>query len=121
MQKLALKGRKSHILLRTTGQEKVVSTHMVVGLEMARLEGEDLCELPKTYIQQHLTLHRGNIPGEQNLKSWPHLNQVHLPEVDADVDLLIGTNVPKAFQIDCIGLKQNYKLRFRLYQHIGYC
>lgn len=51
MLKLDLTGKKVHILLRKMGKEKVVSSHIVSGLEVAGLNGEHFCELPKAYTQ----------------------------------------------------------------------
>jgi len=61
--------------------------------------------MPKTYTQQHMPVHKGNIPRQQDLQAWPHLNSVHLPEIDASIDVLIVTDVPKALeplQVICI-------------------
>lgn len=33
---------------------------------------------------------------KQIFKKWPYLKTVHLPEIEAGIELLIGTNVPKA-------------------------
>lgn len=98
MHKLGLTGKKAHILLRTMGQEKVVSSHIVSGLEVAGVQGDNFCELPKTYTQERMPVHRGNIPREKDLQGWAHLKSVHLPEIDAEVELLIGTNVPKCLE-----------------------
>lgn len=39
---------------------------------------------------------RGNIPRERDLLGWAYLKSVYLPEIDDEIELLIGTNVPKA-------------------------
>ena len=97
-EKLNIAGKKVHILLRTMGQEKVVSSHMVPGLEVAGLTGEHFCELPKAYTQAHMPVHKGNIPKQSDIQKWPYLKHVHLPEIDAGIELLIGTNVAKALE-----------------------
>lgn len=68
MQKLHLTGRKGRILLRTMGQEKVVSSNIVSGLEVAALEGDKFLELPRAYTQESMPVHKGNIPTERVLK-----------------------------------------------------
>ena len=78
------------------GQEKVVSGHILSGLEVAGLEGDNFCELPKTNTQECMSIHRGNNQRERDLLQWAHLKSVHLPEIDAEIELLIGTHVPKA-------------------------
>lgn len=68
------------------------------GLEVAALNVEDFCELPNAYTQVRMLVHKGNIPRQSNLQRWLHLKHVHLPEIDAGIELLIGTNVPKAME-----------------------
>uniref|UniRef100_A0A8C8DI38 Uncharacterized protein n=1 Tax=Oryzias sinensis TaxID=183150 RepID=A0A8C8DI38_9TELE len=96
--RLGLTGKKSRILLRTMGQEKVVSSYVVSGLEVAGLQGDNFCELPKTYTQQHMPVHKANIPKEMDLQRWTYLEPVKLPEIDSDIELLIGANVPQALE-----------------------
>lgn len=35
---------------------------------------------------------------QQELSQWPYLSEVTLPNINADVELLIGINVPKAME-----------------------
>lgn len=65
---------------------------------MAGLKCDDFCELPKTFTQEYMPVHSGNIPRQRDLQGWPHLKHVHLPEIDAGIELLIGTNVPEALE-----------------------
>lgn len=39
-----------------------------------------------------------NIPKEEDIRWWPYLDDVHLNSIKAEVDLLIGVNVPKAME-----------------------
>ena len=98
MHKLHLTGRKGRILLRTMGQEKVVSSNIVSGLEVAALEGDNFLELPRAYTQESMPVHRENIPTERDIEQWSHLKHIRLPQIDAGIELLIGTNVPKALE-----------------------
>lgn len=68
------------------------------GLEVAGLDHEDFSELPGTYTQESMPVHKGNIPKQSDLENWPHLKHVYLPEIDAGIELLIGTNVPQALE-----------------------
>ena len=98
MHKLNITGRKGHILLRTMGQEKVVSSNIVSGLEVAALEGNDFLELPRVYTQESMPVYKENIPTKRDLNKWPHLKHIHLPQINEGIELLIGTNVPKALE-----------------------
>ncbi|XP_042264714.1 uncharacterized protein LOC121895540 [Thunnus maccoyii] len=45
-----------------------------------------------------MPVHKGNIPRQSDLQRWPHLKHVNLPEIEAGIELLIGTNVSKALE-----------------------
>ncbi|KAK7899128.1 hypothetical protein WMY93_019981 [Mugilogobius chulae] len=98
MHKLNMTGRKEHILLRTMGQETVVNCNVVSGLEVAALQGEEFLELPKVYTQESMPVYKGNIPTNKNIHKWPHLRHIHLPQIDAGIELLIGSNIPRALE-----------------------
>lgn len=38
------------------------------------------------------------IVSQEELSQWPYLSEVQIPCIDASVDMLIGTNVPKVFK-----------------------
>lgn len=101
MQKLHLTGRKGRILLRTMGQEKVVSSNIVSGLEVAALEGDNFLELPRAYTQESMPVHRGNILTERDIKQWSYLKHIHLPQIDAGIELLIGTKALEPLEVVC--------------------
>ena len=98
MAKLNLQGRRSNILLRTMGQKKVIETHIVSGLEVAGLYSNDFCHLPGIYTQRTMPVNKGNIPQQNDIGQWSHLRNLHLPELDSEVELLIGSDVPKALE-----------------------
>ncbi|KAK0148069.1 hypothetical protein N1851_012226 [Merluccius polli] len=98
MNKLNVSGRGTKILLRTMGQEKLVGCCIVSDLEVAGLESDLYCDLPDIFTQKKMPVCRNNIAREQDLVRWPYLRGVHLPEIDADIELLIGLNAPRALE-----------------------
>lgn len=98
MSKLNVSGRGTKILLRTMGQEKLVGCCIVSDLEVAGLESDLYCDLPDVFTQKKIPVYRSNIPQEQDLVRWPYLRGVHLPEIDADIELLICLNAPRALE-----------------------
>ena len=98
MRELKVRGRSAKILLRTMNQEKFVDSHVISGLEIAALNGNTYFELPEVYTQRKMPVTRDNIPRQEELSAWPHLSSVEIPVIDADVELLIGTNVPKVME-----------------------
>ncbi len=53
-------------------------------------------ELHKTYTQAKIPATKENIVSKSDLNKWPYLKEIQLQETDADVELLIGVDVPKA-------------------------
>ncbi len=45
-----------------------------------------------------MPVHKGNIPRETDLQKWPSLNTVYLPEIEAGIELLIWTSIPKSLE-----------------------
>ncbi|KAL3979219.1 Rab5 GDP/GTP exchange factor [Sarotherodon galilaeus] len=96
--KLNIAGRRTKILLRTMGQEKMVDSFIVPELEVAGLDSDMYCDMPNLFTQHKMPVDLGNIPNQQDLDDWPHLKHVHLPEIKANVELLIGMNMPRALE-----------------------
>ena len=98
LKKLNLQGKRTNILLRTMGQEKVVESQVITGLEVSKLDGNQFVELPETYTQETIPVSKGNIPTQQDIEKWKYLNDIRIPELDAEVEILIGTNAPKLME-----------------------
>ena len=97
MKQLEAKGKKTRILLRTMGQEKTVESHEIIGLEVGHIEGGTFLSLPKVYTQT-IPVTKTNIVTSEDIKRWTYLDDIHLTHIDADVELLIGVNAPKAME-----------------------
>lgn len=85
-------------MLRTMDQRKLVVTNMVSGLEVAGLDSSIFCELPGIYTQKSVPVHKGNIPHQTDINRWPHLKKIRLPEIDSEIELLIGLDMPQALE-----------------------
>ncbi len=95
---LNVKGKKTKILLRTLGQEKIVTVERISGLEVSNLKENDFVALPTAYTQDEIPVSKEQIPTSEALKEWDYLKEVELPHVDATIGLLIGTNAPKTME-----------------------
>ncbi len=62
------------------------------------MDSNEYIGLPDTYMQKEIPVKKENIPTEKDLEQWPYLKEVKLPQIDADICLLIGSNVPKALE-----------------------
>ncbi|KAI3356760.1 hypothetical protein L3Q82_003437 [Scortum barcoo] len=98
MNKLKLTGRKTDILLRTMSEERPASTYLVSGLEVSSLNGEEYIDLPDTFTRGTIPVGKENIPQQRDLERWSYLKDVKLPQIQADIELLIGANVLKAME-----------------------
>ena len=117
MSNLNIQGRKTNIMLRTMSQEKNVTSHLVTGLEISGLEKSDFIALPEIYTQKEMPVTKDNIIRKEDLSKWPYLNKVHIPVIDAEVELLIGTDAPKVLEpLEVINSKGNgpFAVRTRL-------
>ncbi|XDV29327.1 hypothetical protein PO909_032464 [Leuciscus waleckii] len=82
--KLNITGKNTTILLCTMGQEKNVHSSIVSGLER-------------------------HIPIQESIDKWKYLREVKIPQLDADIELLIGTNAAKLME-PWKGISLNSKL-----------
>lgn len=98
MEKLHVSGMKTNILLKTMGHEKRVKTYRLTELEVGSLNGNSFIDLPGVFTQSSIPVSQENIPKQDDIRRWPYLNDVHLDSTEAEVDLLVGVNVPKAME-----------------------
>lgn len=98
MNELNLHGKKTDILLTTMGQQRTVSSHIITGLEVSSLDDYNFIELPEVFSQMTIPANKRNIPQQEDVDKWPHLGKVQIPNIQAEIGLLIGTNVPKAME-----------------------
>ncbi|XP_054869314.1 uncharacterized protein LOC129349591 [Amphiprion ocellaris] len=95
---LHLQGKNVNILLTTMGEQKAVSCKAVPDLEVSSLEDDNFIELTEVFAQKAIPVSKENIPTQEDVDKWPHLRGVQIPLINADVGLLIGTNVVKALE-----------------------
>lgn len=98
MRQLNMDSIQTHIFLRTMGQARTVKTHVLTGLEVAGYDENRFLDLPEVYTQQTMPVTRHNIVTEKDLRKWPYLQKIKVPELEVGVDLLIGTNATKLLE-----------------------
>ncbi|XP_062415351.1 uncharacterized protein LOC134107519 [Pungitius pungitius] len=96
--KLNVEGRKFKIHIRTLGHNNAVESSVVDSLEISGITGECFYPLPKVCTQKEMPVSTANIISERELRKWPYLDDVKIPRINADVDLLIGTNASKLME-----------------------
>ena len=103
LRKLKLRGRRTQILLNTMGcsrpdDSKVLKTFVLTDLEVCGVEEDTYIDLPRVFTHSFIPVQKENIPKQEDIARWPYLKDVSLPQINAEVGLLIGTNVPKAME-----------------------
>lgn len=98
MRQLNMEGKKTQILLRTMGQEKLESSYHIKGLEVCGLKENIYIDIPEIYTHKDIPVSKESIPVPEDLENWPHLQGIQLPHIDADIGLLIGCDVHKAME-----------------------
>ncbi|XP_056282979.1 SAFB-like transcription modulator [Pseudoliparis swirei] len=75
-----------------------VPCFVVEGLEISEFAKNQFFELPKLFTQKKMPVSTNNIISEEELTKWTYLNGLDFPRINADVDLLIGTNSSKLIE-----------------------
>ncbi|XP_077978758.1 uncharacterized protein LOC144434177 [Glandiceps talaboti] len=97
MRRLCKSGKRVKITLDTMGKPFTTDTYIVEGLEVCDLQCKNTVELPKIYSKDKIPVSQHNIPAQKDIMEWPHLQEVDLPQIDAEVGQLIGNNVANAY------------------------
>ena len=92
MDKLDLQGKKTRFSLTTIEKENSDTECEVVNLEVYDLEENVFFELPTVFSRPVLPVSPSDIPTQEDVDRWPHLQGIDIPHIDAQVDLLIGND-----------------------------
>lgn len=95
MRKLNLTGKKSKISLLTMSPITTTTTYILNDMEISGLNGTEFYDLPVVYTQKQMPVITKNIITKEDIKQWTYLCHVDLPEIEAEVDLLIGTDASR--------------------------
>ena len=70
----------------------------LVSLEVSNLSATNHVDLPKVYSRPSLPVSSDAVARKEDIRQWPHLNGIVVPQIDAEIGLLIGSDVPVALQ-----------------------
>ena len=96
--RLGATGRKTTLSLTTMDNDNVKSQSLMVNLEVSDLQGQNTIEMRNVFSRAKLPVAVGDIPVQSDVDRWPYLKDINLPYIDAEIDLLIGNDVPKALE-----------------------
>ena len=93
---LGVSGPWAKISLTTLEKkDSLVDSIIVADLTISDLDENVFIKLPMLYTRPSIPVAREDIPTQDDVDKWPHLSGVHLPRVDAEVGLLIASDVPE--------------------------
>ena len=98
MQQLQAKGTETTLTLTTLGVEDDETKTSVFSLQVSDLEENNTIELPLVFTTPQLPVTTDNRANRQDIHNWSHLQAIPLFDIDADVGLLIGSDVPRALE-----------------------
>ena len=84
--------------LTTMEKEDSRAESLIVSLEVSGLDEENLVELPVVFTRPKFPVSVHNAADQEDIDRWPHLAGIKIPQIDADVGLLIGSDRPEALE-----------------------
>ena len=99
MKRLSVSGKEMRLKLTTMDSCNDVDSLVVTNLEVTDLDENVVISLPEVLSRSSMPVVKDEIPKQEDVERWPHLQgYVYLAELNSEVDLLIGANVPEALQ-----------------------
>ena len=95
---LNLSGKRTTLSLTTMERENSKTDCHVVSLEVLDLDEENLFELPVVFTRPNLPVTTESAANQQDVEKWQYLSEVKIPNIDADVSLLIGSDAPEILE-----------------------
>ena len=73
------------------------------------LDQSHFVHLPTLYTRPEMPVSKNEISTQEDVDKWPHLDGVFIPQGDAEIGLLIVSDVPKA--LDPVEVKHSSMLQ----------
>ena len=97
IRKLEVERTKVKISLSTLEKKNSpVKSYLIRDLVESDLDDIDFVSLSALYTRLGIPFSEEDIPTQEDVDQWPHLDGVFIPRFDAEIGLLIGSNVPEA-------------------------
>ena len=106
MKKLDERGPEIKISLSTLEKKNsLVDSYLLRDITVSDLDENDFINLSTLYTRPEIPVNGEDIPTQEDVDRWPHLNGVFIPHVDTEIGLLIASDVPEA--LDPIEVKHS--------------
>ena len=98
--KLGVQGKLKTFYLTTQEKEDSPKVGREISLTIEALDGVEKITVPRLWTVDKLNASKRSIPSQEDVKQWPHLQDIVLPSIDeSEIKLIIGSNVPDAFWV----------------------
>ena len=98
IERLGATGTKTTLSLTTMSDKDAKSQSLVVCLEISNLCGNHTIELPNVFSRPSLPITVDDIPRQTDVDRWAYLQSIHVPHIDAEIELLIGNDAPNVLE-----------------------
>ena len=75
-----------------------VVSQIVTGMEVSDMSQTEFVSLPPVYSLQKIPVTPEDIPKQREVRAWSHLHDIDIPEIDAEIGLMIGNDVPEVME-----------------------
>ena len=98
VKELGLQGKRRDFFLTTQEKKDSAKSGLELKLTVSSLGGASTLEIPRVWSVDCLNISSRSIPVPEDVKGWPHLSDIELPDIQGKDDrLLIGCNAPEPF------------------------
>ena len=95
---LGLSGNAVTYSLTTVNESGRQHQGMEVSFDVFSIDGKDSVSINGAWTTDRIDVSRHSIPRREMIENWPHLVDIHIPEIEPKtVQLLIGGDVPEVF------------------------
>ena len=96
MKQLGINGQQVKISLSTLEKKNsTTNSFLVRDLLVSDFDENEWISLPTLYTRTEIPVSSSDVPTQDDVDQWPHLQGVFLPRLDTEVGLLIASEVPK--------------------------
>jgi hypothetical protein len=98
LKRLNIKGKRTSLSLTTLGNANSKTESSIVSLELSDLQDKNRVSLKTVFSTPELPVTTRNRASQQDINQWSHLSNISLDQIEAEVGLLIGSDVPEALE-----------------------
>ena len=98
MRQLNIEGKKTTLSLTTLEKANSMTESSIMSLELSDLRGENHISVKTVFSTPELPVTTINRATQQDINKWPHLSNIQIDQIDGEVGLLIGCDVPEVLE-----------------------